>query len=530
MRPGRNHRLVAGALVAVALVEAYAVGMATPPGNDERLYLAMARAIEAPDYEIPRRPTVDGSPFIGNPPLVVFVAATARRFVGDGLEALRVVHLLLFLTLFLGVTYALARRLFGPRAGLFALFLACLVEPLAIHGGHVRLDVPLAALGGLALLLGHAAVHGRRRRRAATIGSALALAAAVHVKYEAIFVPAALGLHGLWRSWRERRVDRRTAWLLAAQAAASGLVLLGWFAWIDAADAGLERFGEVGAKHLGPASLAELWDGFERPLRRFVLFAGLPVVGLAVVTLGARRGRAVASSRSLAFPIAWIGAAIVLQVLVDRGAERHLVKALPPLLALASGVPMLAVPLRQRRAERWVVGALPVLAALAGAALLLVWWSTGVVVAAIGAATVGLVFVARCGSVAARLVRRGAVASLGALAGFAAVQHLAAPNLTARFGPMMRAEVARVSAVAVAAREWAGPDGVVAYPRAEYGYYDGGPYVLVAGGPPRVEELLGSVVRVVLVVVESEGSAAALAARGWTPVLTWPGGLRAFAP
>ncbi|MDY7092030.1 MAG: glycosyltransferase family 39 protein [Acidobacteriota bacterium] len=100
--------------------------------GDESYYVRMAESIAAGE----------GHPGSFRPPLYPTLMAVVLRL-GGGLDAIRLVQILLSTALVAGV-YDLARRRFGPAAGLAA-GLACALQPALVHYSHFLWSEGLAA-------------------------------------------------------------------------------------------------------------------------------------------------------------------------------------------------------------------------------------------------------------------------------------------------------------------------------------------------------------------------------------------------
>jgi uncharacterized membrane protein len=98
-----------------------------------------------------------------NPPLYYVILRAAAHFGGDSPLALRLVSAF-FGVLVIPVIYALARRLFDPRAGLFAAFLAAFSPLLWWASQEARMYTLLALLVALAALAWHALLRRSSRR------------------------------------------------------------------------------------------------------------------------------------------------------------------------------------------------------------------------------------------------------------------------------------------------------------------------------------------------------------------------------
>jgi 4-amino-4-deoxy-L-arabinose transferase-like glycosyltransferase len=116
-----------------------------------------------------------------------------------------------------GATFALGRRLYGPRVGLAAAALLA-VAPLHVRDAHyATADVPAALFATLAVLAAARTLEDGRARAAAWAGFAAALAAAT--KYQAGVVALVVVLPRPRRPARGEPVSRATAARIALAAA-----------------------------------------------------------------------------------------------------------------------------------------------------------------------------------------------------------------------------------------------------------------------------------------------------------------------
>ena len=470
-------------LVVVAVLGSTGIALFIPPQHDERLYLLMAREIDAPDFEIPRRPAIGGSHFIGNPPLVVFSASVSRAWLGDDHRAQRVFHILLFLPAFLVFTYRLTRFCFGPRAGLFSVLLAVLAEPVLAHAASVRLDLSLAAAVVAAMDLGLRSLHGGPRSRLCLVGSSVALGVAVFTKYEAIVIPLTFGLHGIHRSIVDRRIHGPSVRVLLGHTAASAVVLGGWFLWIANSPADLAALGHVTDAHMVPPTFGESVAKFLRILKRTVLFVGLPIFGLAilggVVALRRRRaGRRGRRAETVPFLLCWIASVMLLQFVIERSSDRHYLKMLPAVFALAASVPALAMKLPRGRDERRMLIALAPLSAAYLCLQLGVSWPGAMTYGALGFSVLLLLASLARPVASHRLVRSVDWRPVAVLAAGLLLQQLATPNNLNRFGPEMRTQDANARGAGEWARLQVGAEAAILVQDTQFGIHAGRPFAL----------------------------------------------------
>jgi hypothetical protein len=129
-------------------------------------------------------------------------------------------HLLLvgrWLTVLLGAgavvaTYALGRRLFGPRTGWLAAGFLAVVPIQVLLGHYLTVDVPSTCLSTLALAIGAAALNAADPKRSARciVAAAFVAGLAVGTKYNTVPVVLSL-LVPLWQLWQQSGASRRAA-------------------------------------------------------------------------------------------------------------------------------------------------------------------------------------------------------------------------------------------------------------------------------------------------------------------------------
>lgn len=227
---GRALRGVALCLILGLYALTLAHSQAAPLVYDEAVYLQIAERITA--TACPINADGAGSPFLDNPPFVMYVAALARFVGGDSLGWLRFVQVTLFtLPLYVAV-WLLADGLFGPAAG--ALALASLYTParFVLEAAEVKLDVPLATVSALFLLSMYRLVETTRPRTrfASAFACALLAGLACVTKHQGVLVPAIGIVYLLITRWFHPPAARlRPAipelWIVAGTVAAGAL----WF-------------------------------------------------------------------------------------------------------------------------------------------------------------------------------------------------------------------------------------------------------------------------------------------------------------
>jgi 4-amino-4-deoxy-L-arabinose transferase-like glycosyltransferase len=271
---------------------------------------------------------------MNNPPLQMYVAATAGAVGGEALGWLRAAHIALWVTPMLALTGLLARRLFGPAAAVFATLALFTQDELLREAAVVKLDVPLAAvaIGFLGLVV--RAAEGESRRRSWAL-FALALLAAL-VRYQGAF----LGLTGFavlaiasrrrGAGWRES-IAGAAAWSLAG--AVVGTV--GWFAFAWSCGGHPVETLALNFARLGARS-DEPW--FQRPLLDYwgslSRWVGPLVLGMVAGVLALHR-RALATDARVFPLLAWVAVNFAFCSVIGLKAERYFVPAMPALCVLA---------------------------------------------------------------------------------------------------------------------------------------------------------------------------------------------------
>lgn len=179
---------------------------------DEAIYLYIAKSISRTG--LPYLTGIEDlgrqEVFINSPPFVMAVAATTQSHWPGSLWPSRLVHVLLFSLPIYGAVWWLARRLYGPWPGCFALAVLLSHTQFLAHASVVRLDVPLGLWSLLCLWCFYRALEPGRSGWFWTLGAGLTLGAAVATKFQAICLPLALGMFllvlmrkGEWLSFRQ---------------------------------------------------------------------------------------------------------------------------------------------------------------------------------------------------------------------------------------------------------------------------------------------------------------------------------------
>lgn len=249
----------------------------------------------------------------------------------------------------LGVVLAaglLARRVAGPRAGLFAAFIAALLPALVARGGFAMVD-PYAALFVTACLLftERARTAERPGREAVLAGAMAGLAFAS--KYPSILVSLSFAL-AVWLSrpsWR----DRFRLWTLGAAGAigAALLAMPGLVLAMETVLAGIRRQSELYGKLKSPPLLPQIFEQAEWDLP----FQG-PELGWTFVLLSlAGLGVALRDRRTRGPALGWTLFLVLNLVLYLRQSYQPFRNLLPlvPVLCVAAAVLFARVRERVRR-------------------------------------------------------------------------------------------------------------------------------------------------------------------------------------
>lgn len=253
----------------------------------------------------------------------------------------------------------LAGALAGRRAAVVAAALAA-VTPIEVWQATIFLQDTLWS-AGLAATLAALAHAGRHDRRWAWIAAGLGLGYLQYVKESAAVLVLALVVLGAVRSWRARRIDRGTLWLLAGVALVQVAVALYW--WRAVGDPGyyvrawLGRQTAVEEQAVArpfPHNLVRLglYLGYHQALGLGLLFAA----GLGVRWL--RRGDAPARVRQDLAVIAALQLALLLHVLRwGAWTQRYLLQLTPIVIAVGAAGLATAWPHARMRTRQLAVAA-----------------------------------------------------------------------------------------------------------------------------------------------------------------------------
>jgi mannosyltransferase len=270
-----------------------------------------------------------------SPPLYYVLAWLWAQVAGTGEAGLRALPALLG-TVTIPVVWALARRLGGERAGLFAAALVAANPMLVWFSQEARVYSLLALLAACSALLWLRALAAPRTGRLLAWGAIAALALATH--YYALFLVAP---QALWLIARAPGLRARVAAL--ALPLAAGLAL---------APIALDQRNNDSAAFINESSLLhrlaqapkQFLVGYDAPLERLLAVASALALlaGVAgLVLLLTRRGLVAAGARSQAVALTAVtAAALAVPVLLalageDHVVTRNLLAALPLMLALA---------------------------------------------------------------------------------------------------------------------------------------------------------------------------------------------------
>jgi len=282
-----------------------------------------------------------------SPPLYYVLAWLWAQVAGLGEVGLRALPAL-FGTATIPVVWALARRVGGDRAAMFAAALVAVNPMLVWFSQEARVYALLALLAACAALLWLRALEAPRPGRLLAWGAVAALALATH--YYAIFL---VGPQALWLVLRAPSPGTRAAALALPLAAAAALLPLA-----------LDQRANDSASFINESGLArrlaqvpkQFLVGYDAPLERLLavasalaLLAG--VVGLVLVLLD--RGAIARGARTDALRLTVTTAAALAVPIVlalageDHVVTRNLLAVLPLMLALA-GAGLAAVASRSR--------------------------------------------------------------------------------------------------------------------------------------------------------------------------------------
>ncbi len=298
-----------------------------------------------------------------SPPLYYVLAWLFAQVLGTGEAGLRVLPALLG-TATIPVVWALARRVGGERAGLFAAALVAVNPMLVWFSQEARVYSLLALLAACSALLWLRALEAPRTGRLLAWGAVAALALATH--YYAIFLVAP---QALWLLLRATTLRTRVAALALPLAAGLALAPLA----LDQRNNDSAAFiGESGLAHRLAQVPKQFLVGYDAPLERLLAVATAVALlaGVAgLVALLAGRANLPARARSDAARLTAVtAAALLVPVLLALAGEDHVVTrnvlaALPPALALA-GAGLAAFALRPALAAAAVACALGLVAVI----------------------------------------------------------------------------------------------------------------------------------------------------------------------
>lgn len=270
-----------------------------------------------------------------HPPLYYLALRGWREMAGGSEFSLRALSALSGVLL-AALAGRLAGRLFGGRAGLFALF-AVAVSPFAVYySQEVRMYAPLAMLATLSSALVVELGPGHRRRAAAA-GLGLATAAGLYTQYAYPFVMLAQGAAALIILSGLRGRDARA--FLIAYAVANAAAIASFAPWLPIAVRQITGWSVAQQDYaLGPAVVDALrWIVVGRTLPldpaapALAAFAALAVAGLAAQPAG-RRGRRSAWTAAALFAVPL--ALLFAFTLYRESYLKFLLVCVPPLAAL----------------------------------------------------------------------------------------------------------------------------------------------------------------------------------------------------
>lgn len=338
--PGRRRQVLAACALAVAAAVVYARSLDAPANYDEGVYLASLDALA-------HGQVLGEDVYASQPPGFYALLRAASLLPGDGVEAIRLVFLLVALA-GLGAAYWIGARLSGAWGGLAAASLLAVTAPYPVQAARVQADTAAVVLALCAVaLLFHAARSGWRHAGAGALTGA---ALSVKLLAAPVLAPIAVVL-----------VARRSPRLALAVGAGAAAV---WALLVAAHARALpELWRSVVADHTGARDLGpSLADNLERVLLHpldWATPAGLVVpAGLACAALLLRRLEALALA-------AWIAAAAGFLVLQRPLLDHHLV-LLAAVLAVTAGAGLGAAVGRVPRPARLALVGVAALALAAG--------------------------------------------------------------------------------------------------------------------------------------------------------------------
>lgn len=163
---------------------------------DEANYLSIAKSIARTGLPYLRGLENIGREevFITSPPLVMAVAAVSQAHWPGQLWPSRLVQVLVFSWPLYVLVWWISRRLYGPWPACFALAVLLSHAQFLGHASVVRLDVPLGLWSLASLWCFYRALEPGRKGLLWAVGAGLTLAAAVATKFQAVCIPAGIGL------------------------------------------------------------------------------------------------------------------------------------------------------------------------------------------------------------------------------------------------------------------------------------------------------------------------------------------------
>jgi mannosyltransferase len=276
-----------------------------------------------------------------SPPLYYVLAWLWAQVAGTGEVGLRALPAL-FGTATIPVVWAIAGKLAGARAALFAAALVAVNPMLVWFSQEARAYSLLALLAACSALLWLRALEAPRAGRLLAWGAVAGLALATH--YYAIFL---VGPQGLWLAWRVPGRRERVAAVAIPLAAAAALAPL---ALSQRSNDSAAFIGESGLAHRLLQVPKQFLVGYDAPAEKLLAIASAVallagVAGLLRLIAGAGRRRSevfaltVVSAAALLVPVALAVAG------EDHVVTRNVLAALPLVLALAgAGLAAISVP------------------------------------------------------------------------------------------------------------------------------------------------------------------------------------------
>ncbi len=233
---------------------------------------------------------------------VFYPAVVAMRVFGDSIVLLRLVAVI-FLFIFVGAFYALAKRLYGSRLALWSMALLVTFSPLYGNGKNFLGEGPGLAYFALGLCLLYSSLAIGKKSLFKSLGAGLLLGLAVSAKPIYLLIIPAIGITYLWQ-YKIHLVDRvgrlRTALVAIGMVVAVAVWIVTQFGFSTSPTRILNHYRNPNV--VGDAGLQ-----VKQNLRRFVTestplhFTLLLVVAVAYVVLSIRKKRKLSGVEMIVF-------------------------------------------------------------------------------------------------------------------------------------------------------------------------------------------------------------------------------------